>query len=307
MSDLTVRQEGERALEGLIDPEILSGDPAKCTTEFSKLVVDLCLRIEDDSEVGKITEADVDRILYHPQSEVINKEFVHRHLITAGHLYRDLVVQLDKRHHHSLDLPLPDVARTMGFLHDFNKMFSDFQRGKQQTKELDLYLLAQMNGWHRIAQTMAFHNDYFGIARLLAEGYSFSPHDEAYAGMRQILQGSGELSYRAIVTRFDGLLKGTDNLPLLALTVIDNLEQGRREFSGEAIDHDFEERMGDIRRRYYDEPLSANRKPTPFGKALVEYGGLQRMHQYKEVIKTLFGGNSGEIERLKETTTFFCR
>ncbi len=302
---LTVRQEGEVALECIIDQEILSCDPARCTIEFSKLVVDLCLRIEDDSEAGKITEADVDKIIYYPQSQITNKELSRRHFITAGYLYKDLVLQLERCHKAALDLPHPDLARTMGFLHDFNKMFSNFSAGEQQSKELDLYFLAEMNGWQRIATSMALHNDYFGIARVLAEGDVFPVKNEAYAGMRRVLQGDGELSYHAIVKRFGGFLQGKDNLPLLVLTVVDNLEQGRREFSGEAIDHDFDERMSDIKRRHYDEPKVNQGEPTPFGKALVEYGGMERMQMYKEVIKTLFGGNSEMIDRLKETTTFF--
>lgn len=305
MVDPTIRREGERALEGLIDPDILSGDPARCTTEFSKLVVDLCVRMEDDFYVQKVTEQDLDHVLQHPESQIIDKDLVRSHFITAGYLYQDLVQVLQKRHHDSLDLPHPDTARTRGFFHDFNKMFSNFSVGEQQSKELDLYFLAQMNGWQRMATTMAFHNDYIGIARLLANGYSFPVKDKAYLGMRGVLQGDGALSYQEIVKKFDAFLGGKDNLPLLVLSVVDNIESGCRRFTYDTIDHDFEERGGDIKRRSYDQPLSSSGKPTLFGKALVEYGGLERMRMYKEVVKTLFSGNSDEIEQLKNTTTFF--
>ncbi len=298
-----LRADGELALAGLVHPEIIRGDPASCTAEFSKLIVNLCLRVEDDDYVRRITEDDVDRVMLHADSQIGRPEAHRSHIITTGYLFQSLTAALLDTHP-DLDLPHPDIARAMGWLHDLNMMFSSYQRGGQLSKELDLFFLGAMNGWTRIADHMAMHSAYFEIGQLLTGEYQFPEKNEAYEGMREVLRGGGPLSLTAITERFRGYHRGTDNMPLLALTVVDYMERGLRTFDPTKIEADFAARSEDVLWRYHGKHVEAEMAPPPLGVALMS-GGLTRIKGYKDIVRKLLSDDIEAIDRLRETTHLF--
>ena len=104
----------------------------------------------------------------HKESQIRNKKDFFLHCVNVGRIFRSAVIQLQKKYSNALDLPHPDEAFAFGVIHDLNATFSSWEVGGQNSKEIDLYILAKARGIDLIANCVALHGDYIGIAKLMA-------------------------------------------------------------------------------------------------------------------------------------------
>ena len=237
--------------------------------------------------------------------EIQDKRRYVAHVINTAAILRD-IVRILANTYPNIDLPTPGKAYAMGLIHDLSPAVSDYTKGGHQSKELDLFFMAEALQWPTIAEHVSMHSDYLGIARLLSKGTrlpnpEYEPH---YRNMKEVLSGKSQLSYQSIESRFRGFIGGRENLPLLILTVVDYLENGRPSFEKGSLGRDFDERSADIMFRYYTRALQEGKQPSLVGQALIE-GGMDRIKSYKKIVGVLLANNPGEIEKLSQSTNFF--
>ena len=295
-----IKKDSEFLAYLLVDPNIISGKPLQCKTEVGKRALDVYYQFEENPK--KISFGDTQDLVYSEGSQISNPGKYLAHINSTGGILRSLIISLEKIHP-SLNLPHPDVAYAVGLTHDLNAIFSDYEKGGQQSKEFDAYILAKRIGWEKIAGEVAMHSDYLGAIKLMAQGADF-PKKEAYSEMIRVLQGDGPLSYKAIETEFTGYLAGTDKLHLILLTVSDYIENGYPHFDAEKFDENFELRSKDILWRYHGKAKSERKTPSLVGQALVN-GGMERIGSYKNIVTTLLSNDQKGIEELCATTMFF--
>tara|TARA_Y100000310_G_scaffold167546_2_gene167407 strand:- start:46982 stop:47905 length:924 start_codon:yes stop_codon:yes gene_type:complete len=306
MTDPRLIEDVEESLRGLlVDSSMLSGDSAQCKTEVGKRALDIGYGFE--SNPRKITCGVMEMLTKSEGSQIGNPDNYLAHIFNTAGVFKGLVVAL-KEAHPDLDLPHPDVAHAMGLVHDLNATFSDYLLGGQQSKEIDLFLLAKLLGWRFIEEQVAMHSDYIGEARLMAEGVVDFPKKEAYGGMIRIFQGDGPVSYGAIEKQFAEFLRGEDNLPLMTLTIADYMAPdssgpGSSDFDGESLRGGFKARSGDILFRYHGKPIADGKMPSLLGQALAD-GGMDRITGYRNTMAALLGDNSEKVERLRAGKLF---
>jgi len=297
MVSQTILYDAKIALHGLVSENIIVGTPQ---TDFEKRIDEVFTKFSESPR--SVSEEEVEAVVRHKDSQIGAPEDYWSHCVNVGRIFDSAVKQLQRKYSGGLRLPHPDDARAYGTIHDITATFSDWSTGRQHTKELDLYFVAKARGFDNIADEVALHADYLGIARLMAEGKPF-PNQEAYAGMIEILKGEGPLSYGVIERGFSAFLAGEDNLPLLTLTVMDLIENGQDVFDPGAIDANYKARFTDgFLVRYTTGDSIAQMKP--FGQALLD-GGTDRMDKYLQILKDIALGDPVEIKERYHHTTFF--
>jgi len=286
--------------ELFVDPGILSGDSDQCQTEVGKRAVDIYWRFETDPL--SITFGDLQDLTTSEYSQIGNKGNFLKHISTTAGVFRSLTIALEKKNH-QLVLPHPDFAYVMGLVHDLNATFSDYDKGGQQSKEFDEFLLAKRLGWQKMAEQVAMHSDYLGVIRLMSQGANF-PKQEAYGKMTKMLQGKSPYSYKAIEKEFAGFIAGQDRLSLMLLTVAENIATDHPYFNPAEFDENFEIRSGKILHDYHGKAVEKGKIPSLLGQALVN-GGMERIRKYKKIVSTLLGDQTEEMDRLRLETKFF--
>jgi hypothetical protein len=277
-----IKQDTESLADLLVDPGMLTGNPAQCRTEVGKRAIDIYNQFDDDP--AKVRFGHVQDLAVSEGTQIGNPGMYLAHILNTGGVFRSMVRVLE-RAQPEIALPHPDVAYATGLIHDLNATFSDYGKGGQQSKEFDQFLLARRLGWPTIAKQVSMHSDYMGAIRLMAKGVDF-PKKDAYSEMIGVLRSEGPLSYKAIAAEFADYLSGEDMLPLMLLTVADYIENGKPYFNAETFEKDFDVRSGDILWRYHGKALQDGNTPSLLGQALVD-GGLERIGLYKRKVAEL--------------------
>ncbi len=298
--DSKIIQDSEFLGDLLVDSNMLTGEPGRCTTEVGKRALDIYYQFEDKPE--KIKFGDVQDLVISEGTQIGNARDYLAHVSNTGGVFRSMVKILEKTRP-NLDLPHPDVAYVIGLIHDLNATYSDYAKGGQQSKEFDQFLLAKRLGWVVVEEQVSMHSDYLGGIKLMFEGADF-PMKEAYAEMTEVLRGDGPLSYNAIESQFAGYLAGMERPHLMLLTVSDYIENGKPHFNAASFEQDFDARAGDIIWRYHGKAKSEGKLPSLLGQALVN-GGIERIGHYKDIVLSLLNNDKEKIEELKETTKLF--
>ncbi|MDP3733897.1 MAG: hypothetical protein Q8R37_01595 [Nanoarchaeota archaeon] len=297
MRNEKIKTDAQKALTGLVSPNIIAGSPK---TDFEQRVDEILHKFAESPR--SVSNQEIEAVVRHKDSQIGNPEGYFLHCVRVGKIFSSAVIQLQKKYEDSLNLPHPEDARAYGTIHDFNATFSDWSKGSQNSKELDLYFIAMARGIDTIANEIALHCDYIGIAKLMADGKPF-PKQESYTGMIEILQGDGPLAYKTIEENFSVYLGGKDNLPLLTLTIVDLLENGQETFIPETIDADFTSRFtDDVLVRYTKGDTLQEMKPL--GQALLG-GGAVRMEKYVKILTDFALGDSRRVREKYADTTFF--
>lgn len=288
----------------LVDERLLSGNAGECKTEVGKRTLELGFKFEQHPL--SVTDADIERVVNSQYSQIPDKRRYIAHVTNTAAILRD-IARILANTYPNIDLPTPGKAYATGLVHDLSAAVSDYAKGGHQSKELDLFFMAEALQWPTIAEHVSMHSDYLGIARLLSKGTrlpnpEYEPH---YRNMKEVLlSGKSQLSYQSIGSRFRGFIEGRENLPLLILTVADYIENGRPSFEQGSLERDFDERFADIMWRYHTKPVQEGRPPSLIGQALVE-GGMERIKYYKRIVQMLLANNPDEIEKLRQSTNFF--
>ena len=298
--DKRIIKDTEFLADLLIDPGMINGSVDECETEVGKKAIEIYQQFEHNPSI--ITFGDVQDLTLSQGSQIGQPGNYLGHINNTAGILRSLVIALEKIHP-TLDLPHPDKAFAMGLIHDLNATFSDYEKGGQQSKEFDEYVLAVRCGWTEVATQVAMHSDYLGAIKLMAQGTTF-PKQEAYTEMINVLQGDGPLSYEAIFQEFSGYMEGKDKLHLMLLTMSDYMEFGKPYFNPETFEGDFEERSKDIVWRYHGKSQSEGKTPSLLGQALID-SGMERIGLYKKILQTLINNDRKGVEQLQENTTFF--
>ncbi|MDO8642229.1 MAG: hypothetical protein Q7R76_01400 [Candidatus Woesearchaeota archaeon] len=278
-----------------VDDALLYWNPPASASDLAKRVIDVFRVFQE--EPTSVTREMVAGIAAEPNSQIQRKEQYLEHIHGVGTLYRVLCDRLLKQDP-ALDLPPPDEAYVHGLLHDFSALYSDYKKTGQESKEIDLYFHARHLGVEKIARHVAMHGAYLELLELLYEGAVF-PHAVAYTKMHDALQDG---LHHKIQQEFVFFRRGQQNLPLMALTLADYLASPRQlhaPFVLNHIDEYFAVRTSDLVRRYHTLPRRQEQMPSALGLALVEKNGLVRAGLFKERIKKLLRGKTGECERLR--------
>lgn len=273
-------------------------------TELSEKVMVLLDQFRTTPE--SITFEQVKDAIRAPGSQIGRPEGYETHLWNAGGIYADLVQRLNERNHR-LDLPSPEEARIIGWLHDFTKIYVDYPKMGQQVGELEFYWQARHLGIPEISHEVAMHHSYLEIANLLAEGVEF-PKAEAYASMKDFLNHSenGESNLQKLNAEFKEFVQAKDNLPLMVLTVVDPLarddvlDESSARLTSTSFTEDYEYRMKDVLDRYFTNRVIFEKPSSLLGLAYAKHGGIERMAKYRGVILALLEGSDEEVDVLKE-------
>ena len=281
----------------LIHPDLLTWSPGSAAPDLVKRTIDVFTILRDDP--AALRDETIRDMVWDKDSQIKeNKERHFEHITDVGEMYRQLVDTLGSRYP-QLDLPEPQVARAWGLVHDLSAIYARYDGTyKQDDKELTLYFHARHLGVETIARHVAMHGAYWEILQMIHLGEGFS-RVSLYADWKQTLANKqSPYAFEKLQKEFAGFLEGKGNLPLILLTTVDYLENGKPTVDLSTFDTDFCHRTNDIKRRYYDEPLAASRPVSAFGYALIEKGGLERALRYKRIVKDLVEG------RIDDCTAF---
>lgn len=281
----------------LVDPEVLSWNPSSKALNLTKKLVDVLRIIKEDPKLLK--NEDVRNMIWDKDSQIGDKDRYYFHISNTAGIYQQLVEELCSKHP-DLDLPDPETARVLGLVHDLSKIYSKYNHNfKQYDQELTLYFHSRYLGLNTIANNVAMHSAYWEILEMIKEGSGFHKVNLYRDWTSALNDTKNPLFFDNIKSFFDIFLKGKDNLPLIALTVADHIENGKPNFSLNSFNEDFISRTSDIINRYYLKRILDSKEPTVFGYALMKRGGLERVLLYKNIVIDLLQGN---FDKYKETS-----
>ncbi len=289
--------------EYLIDPELLKLEPGPKALDVTNHAIEILAKATFLPEFRKLKESDIKKLVYSNGSQIGNKESYLFHVINTGHIYETLVGNLMERHE-NIRLPVPEVARSMGFIHDLNATYSDYEKTWQQSKQADLYFHAKHLGVKLVEEHIAMHCCYLETLQVIHDNKPF-PKYEAYSTMRNVLGGDGPNSLFSIKSSFNGFMNGMDNLALIVLTVADYLDNGKP-FELSNFESAFEEKYRDVKYRYYDSFVEKDSVPSALGRGIVEYKGYKRLYKYKIIVSDLLFGNGERLEPYTHIPSFWC-
>ncbi len=242
---------------------------------------------------------DVAEVVYDANSQLVDKDGRMAHYQRVAGINHQLVTTLLERNPH-LGLPSPEIARSMGLVHDLSNAFARYHgKFNQEDKELTLYHLAvELNV--PIVANAAQHAAYLEIADMIAKrkGFATVQHYSEWSDVYN--EQHNPHNVVAMFSEYgnphaaegNDYVHGKDKLSLMVLTVADFLDDGKSNQVGlKKLKENFYLRMSTIVTRDYYDRIKAGKLPTAFGVALLEKGGLQRMEAYLNTIESLLSSS----------------
>ena len=274
--------------------------PGSSTSDLTKKVHAVFDLMREDP--ASLRARDVAAVVYDENSQLGKKDERMAHFQRVAGVTQQLVTALAEKNP-ELELPSPQVAYSMGLVHDLSNAFARFAGAfNQEEKELSLYHLALELDVPILADA-AQHNAYLEIADMITKRTGFA-NIEKYTAWSDVYNDatnphnlSDMFSVYGNPHAADGndFAHGKDKFGLIALTVADCLDDGKSYQLDlgdmEKLKANFDLRMSDVLARSYGNKIKAGKTPTAFGVALVEKGGLQRMERYLTTIQNFLSSS----------------